>query len=328
MNMEQEVIKAATGVATTAANKGIGKLTDLVFSKQIRQQRRLDHLSSVQDQKDAELIQQGLAEFRDGGFILIEEQIGNPASPLGLILAQNNQNQSENLSKCLSKAYEHLSEKNDDEINDEQISETFFNKWMNYGKEVSEEELQDLWGKILSEEITTPNSLNYLVLHSLSLMSKNQLEKFSELLNFVFKSIVVANHKGGLDISIALPQITQNELDELVDFNLINSLSIADSVYYKLDFFTFNSKKYQAIWNNQGNYILGIQNDIQLDIYGFRLTTIGKKLMSLSNQTKSESANAVSFAKYLLTLDSLKDIDHIDLFLNNNQLTFVQSIYK
>ncbi|MNF07818.1 hypothetical protein D3C80_2080770 [compost metagenome] len=50
--------------------------------------------------------------------------------------------------------------------------------------------------------------------------------------------------------------------------------------------------------------------------------------MSLSNQTKSESANAVSFAKYLLTLDSLKDIDHIDLFLNNNQLTFVQSIYK
>lgn len=51
MNMEQEVIKAATGVATTAANKGIGKLTDLVFSKQIRQQRRLDHLSSVQDQR-------------------------------------------------------------------------------------------------------------------------------------------------------------------------------------------------------------------------------------------------------------------------------------
>lgn len=183
--MEQEVIKAATDVATTAANKGIGKLTDLLFSKKLREEKRLDDLSSAQNKKDIELIEKGLAEYRDGKFLLMEEQIGNPTSPLGLIIAQNNHNQSNNLSKCLSKAYDHLSEKNDDEINNEQISETFFNKWMNYGKEVSEEELQDLWGRILAEEISTPNSINFLVINTLSLMSKNHLQSFYTLLPFI-----------------------------------------------------------------------------------------------------------------------------------------------
>ena len=63
-----------------------------MFFKKLRQQRRLDHLSSIQDQKDAELIQKSLAEFREEKFILIEDQIGNPCSPLGLILSQNHQN--------------------------------------------------------------------------------------------------------------------------------------------------------------------------------------------------------------------------------------------
>jgi hypothetical protein len=145
--MIDPITTIATAAATKGAAKGTDKLIDLLFSKKILQQKRLETLSTTQNQKDAELIQNGLAEFRDGKFLLIEDQIGNPSSPLGLILAQNHQNQSENLSKCLSKAYKHLSKKADEEINDEQISETFFNKWMNYGKEVSEDELQDLWGQ-------------------------------------------------------------------------------------------------------------------------------------------------------------------------------------
>ena len=61
--MEQEVFKAATDVAKTAANKGIGKLTDLVFSKKLREEKRLDDLSSAQTKKDIELIEKGLAEI-------------------------------------------------------------------------------------------------------------------------------------------------------------------------------------------------------------------------------------------------------------------------
>lgn len=283
MNMEQEIIKAATNVATTAANKGIGKLTDLVFSKQILQQKRLETLSTTQDQKDAELIQNGLAEFRDGKFLLIEDQIGNPSSPLGLILAQNHQNQSENLSKCLSKAYKHLSKKADEEINDEQISETFFNKWMNYGKEVSEDELQDLWGRILGEEITTPSSINYLVLNTFSLISKKHLEAFIDLLPFICDGNLYCNN--ALSAEENYSYVPPSILSELIDLNIIKGLHPGDVFFKKeLHQVTYGDKSFPSIYVNKTNFIaLHLSDNLhEIKPNFFLLTTIGQKLFEIA----------------------------------------------
>ncbi|TCB49013.1 DUF2806 domain-containing protein [Acinetobacter sp. ANC 4779] len=283
MNMEQEIIKAATGIATTAVNKGVGKLTDLLFSKKILQQKRLETLSTTQDQKDAELIQQGLAEFRDERFILIEEQIGNPTSPLGLILAQNNQNQSENLGKCLSKAYEHLSEKADEEISDEQISETFFNKWMNYGKEVSEDELQDLWGRILAEETTFPNSVNYLVLNTLSMMSKNHLEAFNDLIPFICDRNLYCNNT--LLAEENYSHVPPSILYELIDLNIIKGLHPED-IFFKKELLkvTYDDESFPAIYINKTNFIVLRPNENVKKIQPnfFLLTTVGQKLFEIA----------------------------------------------
>lgn len=78
----------------------------------------------------------------------------------------------------MSHAYLNLAGKTDEEISSEDVSDTFINKWINYGKEISEEELQNLWGNILSEEISNPKSINYMVLNTLSQMTKNNLECF------------------------------------------------------------------------------------------------------------------------------------------------------
>ncbi|WP_165493733.1 DUF2806 domain-containing protein [Acinetobacter terrae] len=281
--MEQEIIKAATGVATTAANKGVGKLTEIVFSKKLRQQRRLDHLSSIQDQKDAELIQKSLAEFREEKFILIEDQIGNPCSPLGLILSQNHQNQSKNLSKCLSKAYEHLSKKSDEEISDEQISVTFFNKWMNYGKEVSEEELQDLWGKILNEEITTPSSINYLVLNTFSLMSKKHLEAFNDLLPFICDGNLYCNNT--LSAEENYSHVPPSILSELIDLNIIKGLH-PENIFFKKELpkVTYDDKSFPSIYINKTNFIVLRPNENVKEIQPnfFLLTTVGQKLFEIA----------------------------------------------
>lgn len=283
MNMEQEIIKVATGAATTAANKGIGKLTDLVFSKRLRQQKRLDHLSSIQDQKDAELIQNGLAEFRDGKFLLMEDQIGNPTSPLGLILAQNNQDQADNLGKCLSKAYEHLSEKTDEAISDDQISGTFFNKWINYGKEVSEEELQDLWGRILSEEISSPNSINFLVLNTFSLMSKQHLEAFHQLVPFICDGNLYCNdHLSAEENYQHIPPVT---LAELIDLNIIKGLLSGD-IFFKNELHpvTKGDESFPSISINKTNFmVLHLTlNTKEPKPKFYLLTTVGQKLFEIA----------------------------------------------
>jgi hypothetical protein len=315
MNMEQEVIKAATGVATTAANKGIDKLTDLVFSKKIRQQRRLDHLSSVQDQKDAELIQQGLAEFRDGRFILIEEQIGNPTSPLGLILSQHHQNQSENLGKCLSKAYEHLSEKDNEEISDEQISETFFNKWMNYGKEVSEEELQDLWGNILAQEITKPSSINYLVLNTFSLMSKQHLVNFTNLSKYILNNNLFVVTGEPLKPKFNFSDLTLEDLDELVDFGLIESLNGVNGLNTSSAPLTLHNKEYQWIRRDSNQpYLICFESPNKIRLQLFKLTGVGQKLLKIAEQNMSLEKIYTDFFKYLLTLENFQSIKKIELY--------------
>lgn len=311
-NMEQEIIKAATDVATSTANKGLEKLTDLVFSKKLRQQRRLDHLSTIQDQKDAELIQQGLAEFRDGKFLLITDQIGNPTSPLGLILAQNNENQTENLSQCLSKAYEHLSEKSNEEINDEQISETFFNKWINYGKEVSEEELHDLWGHILAEEIATPNSINYLVLNTLSMMSKNHLEVFYKLIPFICQNRLYCNqHLSAYD---NYQNIDYSTLDELIDLNLIKGLNHIDIFLDRnLQEVSQNNEDIPTIGINQNHFIaLKLENyNKKLEPHFFLLTTVGYKLWQIA---LIHYGIDIYFEKFIENLKKIPDFNEILAF--------------
>ncbi|MCG2608016.1 DUF2806 domain-containing protein [Acinetobacter sp. SM34] len=327
MNMEQEVIKAATGVATTAANKGIGKLTDLVFSKQIRQQRRLDHLSSVQDQKDAAFIQKGLAEFRDGKFILIEDQIGNPTSPLGLILSQNHHNQSENLGKCLNKTYEHLSEKTDEEISDEQISETFFNKWMNYGKEVSENELQDLWGSILAKEISEPNSINYLVLNTLSLMSKRHLEAFHDLLPFICQTCLFCIPSQ--DFHTNYPFMDPQIIDELMDLNIIKSIYPSDIFTVTFDLQDSESNGlHSCLKLNQSNLLcFKTVDDQPIKPTFFGLSTIASKLHQIALSKIPIQDYCSKLIANLMKMPSFSNVTSIALYQKNelNELVLKQT---
>lgn len=283
MIMEEELIKAVTVVASNSTEKGISKLIDLLFANKLRQQRRLDTLSAQQDLNHSELIKNGLAEFIDGKFLLIEDQIGNPTSPLGLILSKNQHDQAENLSKCIRKAYEHLSEKSDEEISDEQISVTFFNKWMNYGKEVSEEELQDLWGKILNEEITTPSSINYLVLNTFSLMSKKHLEAFNDLLPFICDGNLYCNNT--LSAEENYSHVPPSILSELIDLNIIKGLHPEDIFFKKeLPKVTYDEKSFPSIYINKTNFIVLRPNENVKEIQPnfFLLTTVGQKLFEIA----------------------------------------------
>lgn len=321
--MEQEVIKVATDVATTAANKGVGKLTDLLLSKKIREERRLDDLSSAQTKKDIELIEKGLAEYRDGKFLLMEEQIGNPTSPLGLIIAHNTQNQSENLSKCLSKAYEHLSEKDDKEISDEQISETFFNKWMNYSKDVSEEELQELWGNILAQEVSKPDSINYLVLNTFSLMSKKHLEAFNALLPFICNGKLYCNKD--LSAEQNYSHVSLTVLAELIDLNIIKGLR-AEDVFFKkeLNQVCKDNESFPAIYINKTNFIVLHQNNNAKEIkpYYFLLTTVGQKLFEIAlNNYKTENY----FVNLVNNLKNLPDFSSVESF---ELVSFIDNQWK
>lgn len=312
---------AVTTAATTAATKGTTKLIELLFSKQVLNHKRLETLSDAQNNKDAELIQQGLMEFRDGKFTLVVEQIGNPISPLGLILAHNHQNQSENLGKCLNKAYEHLAETNDEQISDEKISETFFNKWTNYGKEVSEDELQDLWGSILAKEVTEPNSLNYLVLNTLSLMSKEHLEAFNSLLTNIVGYRLYCNpsQKAIDDYNYIEPRL----LDELIDLNIIRGLAHSDIHFQKeLDKVSNGDQVYPCLpLNNEYFIVFKLHNDIpESPLPYYNLTTVGMKLFDIGLSNTDIEIYFINLIQNLKKLPNFEAFEYAELIYSKNNI--------
>lgn len=328
--METEITKAALGTVAKSSDKALSKIVDLVFSKKLLNQKRLETLSGTQDKKDAELIEKGLAEFRNGKLILIEDSIGNPTSPLGLILANNNSEQELNIGKCLNKAYEHLSEKNDEEISADNISDTFFNKWMNYGKEVSESELQDLWGRILSEEISVPNSVNYLVLNTISLMSKIHFINFNKLLNYIIGGKYIVVDGTILDAKINFNDITELEIEELVDLGLIESINGVNALSKQLQEIEIYEQKQKAFRRDDAHpFILSMVSEKPIELTFFKLTTVGSKLLKIAEKNLNQIDLNFKLAEYLLTLESCKPADEIFVHqINNNYIELLTSIKR
>ena len=317
--MDTEVTKVLASTVAKGSEKGISKLIDILFSKNVLNQKRLETLSTTQDKKDAELIEKGLAEFRDGKFLLIDDQIGNPTSALGLILQENSKKQSENIAQCLSHAYLNLAGKTDEEISREDVSDTFINKWINYGKEISEEELQNLWGNILSEEISNPKSINYMVLNTLSQMTKNNLECFLELM--------VCNSYGRLvfyDQKKPLWEQFENldyyDFNELHDLNIIKATTSSIHTVYELSRADVRGENLSYFTKGKvGDYVLylhGTHNKI-LKPAAYELTTIGLKLLEIAEKNIDLGDLCRKFSNRIFEFNGFSDVTKIEIKLRN-----------
>ena len=150
--------------------KGISKIFDLLFFKKLQNNKRAEMLANAQTEKDIELIKSGLAEYRADSLILTTDSEKNPLTVSNSLVYQQQMIENKNVARCLEEALDYLEQTVDSDVDDTPVSETFFNKWFNFSKEVSDVELQNLWGRLLSEEVKTPESINYLVLNTFSLI--------------------------------------------------------------------------------------------------------------------------------------------------------------
>lgn len=317
--MDTEVTKVLASTVAKGSEKGISKLVDILFSKKVLNQKRLETLSTTQDKKDAELIEKGLAEFRDGKFLLIDDQIGNPTSALGLILEKNNNKQSENVAKCLNQAYLNLASKTDEEISSEDVSDTFINKWINYGREISEEELQSLWGHILSEEISKPNTINYMVLNTLSQMTKKNLECFLELMiGNSYGRLVFYDQKR--PIWEQFENLDYYDFNELHDLNIIKATTSSIHTVYELSRANVRGENLSYFTKGkEGDYVLylhGTHNKI-LKPAAYELTTIGLKLLEIAERNIDLDDLCRKFSQRIFKFDIFSGVTEIEIKLRN-----------
>ena len=98
-------------------------------------------------------------------------------------------NKQENIDAVTKIAVEQL--KNEKNISDAPVDKDWTVRFFNIVEDVSDEQMQQLWGKILAGEVKTPNSFSIHTIEFLKNMTKAEAELFARIANY----IIVSNNR-------------------------------------------------------------------------------------------------------------------------------------
>ncbi len=92
------------------------------------------------------------------------------------------QKRQQNIEKVTQIAAEQL--EGEKSVSEEKVDEDWTTRFFNYAQDVSNEEMQGLWGRILSGEVKNPKSFSLRTLELIRSLSKSDAEIFTKIANF------------------------------------------------------------------------------------------------------------------------------------------------
>lgn len=210
------------------------------------------------------------------------------ARTVNRILFQEVQRQ-KNLDSIVAKTYVELEHKT--ECSKEKVNPDWMLRFAEAAQNISDEELQNLWAKILTGEIIMPNSCSLRAIETLKNMSKNEFDVFLKICPFICNGFL-CKEDGILDQF----DINYGMLLILDECNLINSTGAV---------LTISSKECAAesvkFFDSQNYILLGKSNKkfrVYLPVY--KLTESGNLLRKLA-VTDDEYDFMLAYGKHLRT---------------------------
>ena len=117
------------------------------------------------------------------------------------ITRQNQQSfiHQQNIEDISIKAAGYLNEIDEGEINGEPVTEEWKAQFFEYAKNITQEQLQELWAKLLAEEIAKPNFVSARALHILYHLSAREATLFQNIARFVIDDGLIISTKESLE---------------------------------------------------------------------------------------------------------------------------------
>jgi len=177
-------------------------------------------------------------------------------------------------------------------VDDKPIDPDFFTQWRNRAQDVSNEDMQRLWAKILTGEAKAGGSYNTHTMEFLSRMSRSEAGMIATLGSLVFnESIVFAPTH---DADHLMKFFSFGELLNLDDLGIISGVTgIAGHLKRSYDWIEQNDGSRTAIAQCQNKALLFVAKDTGvkgIDIPGYPLTMLGRQLLSLATVEPSMSS--------------------------------------
>lgn len=181
-------------------------------------------------------------------------------------------------------------------VSGEKISKDWIYKFFKLAEQVSEEEMQIIWGKILAGEVKKPNSFSIRTLEILSSLTQNDALIFSKLANFAISDniypIAYIFHKKHMD------EFNKNELGLIYsDIMIMEDIGLIST---SKSFISYKYQEYKRTEIIVGNNRLEIEireqaKEQRFPAKGF--TRTGTELLRLIDKTASNEyiENIISY---------------------------------
>lgn len=183
-----------------------------------------------------------------------------------------------------------------DTVSSDKVNEDWITRFFDISENVSDEDMQILWGKILAGEIMKPNTYSLRTLEALRNMSKIEAEVFAKVARFAIKGSVVTFILADKQVLEQYLDIKFSETLLLQELNLISNQELS---------FTIGTS-HKGIGISQfilGDKIVSVEKEEGVPAQNFQVyafTKIGEELLNLA-KTEFHEDYMKSFASKLKT---------------------------
>jgi len=189
-----------------------------------------------------------------------------------------------NLQRIAMHAEEQAHQLGNETVSEEPVDPDWLNRWRENAQDISEEDMQKIWARILTEEVKAPGSYSMGTLEFLRTLSKNDALKISAIGSYVIdRGQYIYRDQPLLDRK----RILFSHLLEMQEMGIISGV---EALGLTLSLGSTIQDKYTHVVIAYGKGLL-IHRDakepaLQLPVY--RITKLGREILRLSNYAPDE----------------------------------------
>lgn len=268
----------------TGIHKGITKIISACSGKWFANRDRQVALIAAQTAKDVEDIKSGKKEYRNGELLNVE-LAPTMADYYRQISEHNGACDAKRLEAAMFTAAIELYNIPEEEVSDEPLNQTFFNRWRAEAELIDDEDLRQWWAHLLVEETKKPNSISPRTLDVAKNLSQYEAKLFAKLSVGVKLDFLLTNDVG-------VPVLGRfGDILTLQNAGLLNAQS---SVQTQEKGSEDTDKKY-FIFEKAGYGVL-ISSQKQTLLEGYGLTSAGKELYNILSSTQAALSTMIEIA--------------------------------
>lgn len=178
------------------------------------------------------------------------------------VLARNNQ-KVENVGEIISKAQQQFAP--EEEVSSEPVDKDWMTRFLDIAETISDDEMRDLWARVLAGEIKKPKSYSLRTLEVLRNISKEEAETIVKMSAFML---------GNGFLCIEDFAVNLNEKILLDDIGIVCGEDLINT-------YTINTEKYSFALNPSIRYNIYAPSGTKIDIRCIKLSKAGSEIVKL-----------------------------------------------